>query len=770
MDTFDRPDTNLPARLPASSSRPPAPVFPREMAVSPATSSPVNARMILHGLGRHWWRILLLWLVISAPVAVAIYRFVEPTYESFAVLKVQPNQPDLFGASLQGGGDFRGFKPYLETQVNLIRGDTVLKKAVANARVVELPMITKSVDPVADLRGQLDVQIVPNTYLIRVALSSKDPAEATEIVRAVSDAYLEEVKESSGRSDKTLKDKLESYLKELKGQIETKKDGLVKLAKQGLVKVGSAPANPNAPEGSQASQLAFETYSLEQYNRTAERLFETNLALIEARSLLELKDAELQGAKSPDEEAQGEREKQLLARITEEFKHDPEVVSLAEQIGAVNEELDHAKQVARKGSDPSRAAARNRLATLNKRYHELWDARYDEIRQRLLVETAGGGSPQSLEELKTKVATLQKSREGLDALLKKMDTEKQRSNSDAVEATFLDDEVKRLKGMHDVVNRKLEQLNFEKEMVRVEQAEKASVPKIPAINKRVRYAVIAPVGVLFMLLGVFLLFEIRAERVADPDMLSTRVQSEVYALPPLPRARKLSGPVADDQIDRFIQRLDHLRFAVCGGHPEPGVGRCVLITSAIGGEGKTTLAAQLAARCGNAGISTLLIDADIRRGALSPLLDVPEDKGLTDVLEEKAGLEESVIPVQGGTFHLLAAGTPVPDTSRIFQGRNFGLLIARLRQMYELIIIDSPPILPVPDGLMLGRWTDGAVLAARYDVSRSPQVERARRQLDGAGIPVLGTVINGMRSSESYYGRYTYSRQRTSPPDSTSTI
>ena len=227
---------------------------------------------------------------------------------------------------------------------------------------------------------------------------------------------------------------------------------------------------------------------------------------------------------------------------------------------------------------------------------------------------------------------------------------------------------------------------------------------------------------------------------------------------PVGQAASSSGSGIDDQIDRFIQRLDHLRFAVCGNQHDAELGRCVLVTSAIGGEGKTTLAAQLAARCGNAGISTLLIDADLRRASLCPLLDVPEGLGLSDVLRNEAKVEDVVIPVQGGTFHLLAAGTPVQDTSRILQRHDFAMLIAQLRQQYEMIIIDSPPVLPVPDALILGQWTDGALLAARFEISRSPQVERARRQLDNAGIPLLGTVINGMRSSDSYYGRYTYSR------------
>jgi capsular exopolysaccharide synthesis family protein len=284
---------------------------------------------------------------------------------------------------------------------------------------------------------------------------------------------------------------------------------------------------------------------------------------------------------------------------------------------------------------------------------------------------------------------------------------------------------------------------------------------------------VAPVGVLFAMLGLFLLLEVKAERVADPDALSTRVRSEVYALPPLPTARsirKLGGSDADDQIEQFIQRLDHLRFAVCGDAGEVGKGRCVLITSAIGGEGKTTLAAQLAARCGNSGMSTLLIDADFRRAALCPLLDVPEGPGLSDVLKDEATLDEVAIPVQGGTFYLLPAGSPVQDTARLLQSPRFGLLVQQLRELYDLIIIDSPPVLPVPDALILGRWSDGAVIAVRYDISRFPQVERARRQLDTAGVTVLGTVINGMRNSDSYYGRYSYSRRRSGQADSSNTI
>ena len=196
----------------------------------------------------------------------------------------------------------------------------------------------------------------------------------------------------------------------------------------------------------------------------------------------------------------------------------------------------------------------------------------------------------------------------------------------------------------------------------------------------------------------------------------------------------------------------------------------MLITSAIGGEGKTTLAAQLAARCGDAGMSTLLIDADLRRPSLCNYLDLPEGPGLSDVLHDEADFDEFVIPVQGGAFYLLRAGNATEEIGRIFQSRKFEVLISHMRQKYDLVIIDSPPVLPVPDALIMGRWADGAVLAAKYDKSRFPQVERARRQLDSAGIAVLGTVINGLKNSDLYYGSYTYSRRRSSPPDLSNTI
>ena len=264
--------------------------------------------------------------------------------------------------------------------------------------------------------------------------------------------------------------------------------------------------------------------------------------------------------------------------------------------------------------------------------------------------------------------------------------------------------------MQEAVNRRLEQLNFESkgdERIRVYNA--ATPPGSPISDTRMKYMAMTPVGVLGTVLGLILLLEIRSARVADPDVLSARMRHEVFSIAPLPNIRP--GDDANDdrseqRLARFVQSLDHLRVALCEGGV-PGEGRCVMITSATGGEGKTTLAAHLAARCANARTSTLLIDADMRRASLGRLLDVPVGPGLGDVLAGDIEFDQAAITVQAGGFHFLSAGIPGRDPSRVLKSARLSELLGRLRQTYDLVIIDTPPVLPVADALIMGRWADG---------------------------------------------------------------
>jgi succinoglycan biosynthesis transport protein ExoP len=197
--------------------------------------------------------------------------------------------------------------------------------------------------------------------------------------------------------------------------------------------------------------------------------------------------------------------------------------------------------------------------------------------------------------------------------------------------------------------------------------------------------------------------------------------------------------------------------AICSGKAGRGrARRSVLITSATCGEGKTTLAAQLAERCANAGLLTLLIDADIRRPSLSRMFDLPTSQGLANVLRGETRAEEAITVVgEAGGFHFLPAGSPRIDPSRLLHEGRLSKLLASARESFDIVIVDAPPVLPVPDALSIGRWVDAAVLAVRFDASRYPLVDRANRRLAAVGVPVIGAVVSGVGVGDgSYYGDY----------------
>lgn len=777
MDTTDRSDSKLPAPFPVASSPSllPRPALNRDFTIAQAPPQ-IDSRVIIRGLARYWWRILLLWVVVSAPVAYLISATVKPTYEAISRIRVEPTQPSLFEAMHGGlGPDPRSYQPYLQTQVTLLQSNQVLNKAIMKPSVANLPFIARSEDAKTDLREKMDVEIEPDTYFIKVGLESKNPAEAAEIVNAVVSCYLEENLRYTASRDLTLKASLEEQVARLGDQITRKKGELKDLHQKGTVQITKPPLNlstsKNDDEG--MSEPTVTSVGQQQIDTMIGHLVQIDIALLTAQAELKARLEAQKGQQESDLQAQPD-DNELEDRVKEAFYDDPDVKALSSEMKKIEDEVNRNKGVIRRGGDRALQAAKGELAKLNKEWTELWETKSAELRKRLRITTSGRSPADTIGELRYKIKMLGEEKTGYKKMYEQMKGEQKTTNDDSFQFAYAQQELTSLISREEQVKRNLAQLEFQsrQEHYRVALVDTAEVPKVPSNDKRLKYMATAPVGVLFVVLGLFLLLEIKAGRVADPDALSTRVRSEVYGLPPLPTSRALrrrNEPSVDDQIERFIQRLDHLRFAVCGNSVQTGKGRCVLITSAIEREGKTTLAAQLAARCGTAGMSTLLIDADLRRGALCRVLDVPDGLGLSDVLKDESAAQDVVVPVQGGTFNLLRAGTPIRDNIALLQDHRFGMLIAQLRQLYDLIIIDSPPVLPVPDALILGQWTDGAVLAARYDISKFPQVERARRHLDSAGVAVLGTVINGMRHSDSYYGRYTYSRQRSSETDSSNT-
>jgi capsular exopolysaccharide synthesis family protein len=182
--------------------------------------------------------------------------------------------------------------------------------------------------------------------------------------------------------------------------------------------------------------------------------------------------------------------------------------------------------------------------------------------------------------------------------------------------------------------------------------------------------------------------------------------------------------------------------------------RVILVTSAKAGEGKSTLVAQLATSLADSGHSTLLIDFDLRRPILHQYFGLPLAPGVTDVLRGGMELDQAVQAAEHANLRVLAAGNRLPGS--LLQDAASGSLKALFvtaRANYEIVLVDSCPLLPVVDGRLVGQHTDGAILSVIKDVSKLPQITAACSIMADYGIPALGCVVTG-DNNDFYYSAY----------------
>jgi uncharacterized protein involved in exopolysaccharide biosynthesis len=174
---------------------------------------------------------MLLWLLISAPLAYLVYVMIEPSYEAFSTLRIEPTKPELFGPSVRGM-DATGFQPYLETQRNLILTDRVLDEALADQAVQNFPILrtSETTDPKFEVRKKLISAIIPGTSLIRVSYYSNDRFEAAAVVKAVVDAFIRQHRQFNLGDTDSLKTHYEGYVTEKRLELEKKKAQLLALA------------------------------------------------------------------------------------------------------------------------------------------------------------------------------------------------------------------------------------------------------------------------------------------------------------------------------------------------------------------------------------------------------------------------------------------------------------------------------------------------------------------------------------------------------------
>jgi capsular exopolysaccharide synthesis family protein len=575
-------------------------------------------------------------------------------------------------------------------------------------------------------------------------MTSESAEESATVVNAVIEAYLQvaldthDDEEAAKRRRKLLEVKQERT-----EAVTRKREVIAELVKR----VGTA-------DGKLARER--NSVTVEQYSVLTRQLLESDLELVDAQGKLDQLRA-VPGIAAIDDPAQSR------AEIIATFYATPQVAEVRVKYDKARESLAEAERISRDPGEPSLTAARKRVDDCQRQLDILWTRMEPTL---IKAQQASIARESEKHELESRIGVLKARIGQLNERLDKLNVQTKSAGSDELTLEFARQDLTRAEAVLDTVTRSLDQAEFEAKapVARFEQEYKAKATSSPDADRRIKVMAAAPLGMLLGVLACLVLVEIRAGRVHDPEEMPQRLKLPVLGVvPPLPRSRPPGELSTRDEarsrreLTQFIQSLDHLRVAICSGRDAWGRSRrSIIITSACGSEGKTTLAAQLAERCVNAGLLTLLIDADIRNPTLSRMFDHSNSRGLVNVLRGEALAEEAITVIGGaGGFHFLPAGSPRVDPSRLLHGDRLSKLLASAKESFDIVLVDCPPILPVPDALTIGRWVDGAVLAVRYDNSRFPLVDRANQRLAAVGVPVIGAVLNGVRGpDEAYYGNY----------------
>jgi capsular exopolysaccharide synthesis family protein len=185
----------------------------------------------------------------------------------------------------------------------------------------------------------------------------------------------------------------------------------------------------------------------------------------------------------------------------------------------------------------------------------------------------------------------------------------------------------------------------------------------------------------------------------------------------------------------------------------------VMVTSATQGEGKTSITSQLATSMATAGMRTLIVDCDLRNPSIHKLFDLGLSAGVSEILTQDADPTDAIQPTTIPNLWVITAGQCSNRVvAALAQGHPLETLFNRLRGQFDFVIVDSCPVLPVADALLIGQHVDGVLFSIMQDISQIPKVVLASEKLNQLNIPLLGAVVNGIKQDVYSYG-YNYVKQ-----------
>ncbi|RMF88939.1 MAG: tyrosine-protein kinase family protein, partial [Planctomycetota bacterium] len=295
----------------------------------------------------------------------------------------------------------------------------------------------------------------------------------------------------------------------------------------------------------------------------------------------------------------------------------------------------------------------------------------------------------------------------------------------------------------------------------VEIVQEAQQPRVADQDRQIQLTVLAGLGGFACPVALILWWDTRGKRINTPAEVVRTTGLDLLGTVPLVPAK------AAKQLHSEGKRYHHWRAIFTESvrgiaarlirQAKEDETRVVLVTSAFGGEGKTTVASQLAISLAEMGQKTILIDFDLRRPSLDGVFGIENDRGVSEILRGEAKWQQVCRDSGIENLDIIPAGQWSYRGMAVLANGVVGGLFRSLREQYDFVIVDGSPVLPVADTRFVSMHVDGVVMSVLRDVSRMPKVHAAYRTLAAFDAKILGAIVTG-NPGEAYYHdpRYTH--------------
>lgn len=691
--------------------------------------------------------IILTSILFHALLGTIFFTFVTRKFNSKAELLIIQQKQD----HLSTVGDHETSEDTMATHQKLISSPIVLQNAIKQLPTkYRIDFIGKPAHEwVETLTDNLSARVTRKTNFIDVSYRSKHPEAAAAVVRAVISSYLKFVDEKHrGTAGDTLQSLLEKG-SELDAKLTEKQNQLQAFSQR----VGYLASNATDEVTEPMIQRAL-------------RLNEALLGAQERRLELQATLASVDSAIS-----RGEDINQYLVGMEETVGRQMLLSSLGMSTEDLNIIEDQQKLL---------LAAQSELQSLSKFYGPN-HPRIGELQNQVLTiqnylqnyrQNVGrrfGGNEQMGNTVRNMLdqavrQSFQKEQQ-LSASFEEARQEAARHSGEVVQLRMLEREVTRLESQYDLLFEKISTVDMRQEQAPIQATVvREPVPDYIPVSPQLRFVVLFcfASGIIVGTVVVYIQ-DVLDDRFASPEEITAQLGVPVLAmvrkLDPLPGVgmETVHTHAMPNAVETEAFRTLRTALSLTGSPCER-----LLICSSEPGDGKTTVTANLSTAFAQAGKSTLVIDADLRRPGFTTLLNLKGISGVAEIITSDLPPAEYapslVHHTEAENLHVIPVGLRRPNPAELLSSQAFVELLAWADSVYDRVIVDCPPILAVSDAQIVGQLVDGAILVVRPEKNHRRAVIRAVESFHSAGCKVLGIVANALSvDSQGYgYGGYGY--------------